>query len=1117
MYPRAKQGGQRQRDLRSPFGRPYGYPAFLATEGPFRHCWFELPFVVTEKGDYRIALALTPPANPGRYADGHRVTVKIDGNLPASQYQNLLVPPLRETAVEEGWVYDSSGEAAGRLFKYVVLREDPRVHLEPGKHQLRLELNCGPVVIHRALLTTRNVCNRADDFCAMYSPASLQLVDRFARKPIIRFDVRVTNPVPFEQTFRVTTETPADIVVSRSKRELTLGANASATLLVTTRLPERAALVKLQVRPVAATEGCAVAELALPLPPHRSRGLVHGGRLDVRATDATKAMIDELRKRHSQWLADPNARYGALAPKSRPAPSDLGLYCWLHREAVSLAADPKAVGRARCPQCSYSYGNIDLESLQSARAYRLLEREMEDLILLTRAAGDERAAHAIRTILAGLAKSGLPLREGFVAPALFVAGDGLDPLDQAKLEGWLSPPVLQQLYDGSFRLPDTLIEAAVTAPRYRNTIFGSRKLKDVQVQARTTPYGRLAGRRVKLTVVLADGNTAWEKSEEVGAGEVGFSFPAEKIPVGSHSVRVDLLSEEGATLATTQLPLRHCGPVAKGMPEVWFDEGNICHLSDKPIFPVGFWLAGKRQPDPVALAQKGISLCLSPMAQHKDQGRLGAFRKGGGLWVPRAAPEIDDPKFDPGQFTGKRDPYRSWPNVLAWLAASPRPLPAPEATQLRARYAAIRNWDAYRPVCVNLVDARQSPVWAAACDVLSAECSVTYFPKDKLPGVPGLSSGSPTPLVDPFPVERSGFDRFYPNLTEIIGKLESARKATGGKKPIWATLTLSRRGGRYPMYHELRCQGYLAIALGARGLLWRSAEPRLTEHPSCYLALLALGGEWRDLVAVLAAPDSEEQPVPTLGKHKSVGRPALYCVTRDVGEKKWLIVVNVLRQKIDFKMRWRWVPEGSKLLVYKEGRHAPISGDGHLTDSVPPFGVNVYTTDLGWHKVPTLAEELAAISKEEATKHAGNLAARAYGGRIRTNLIGKRPALEMIDGARIGPPCALAKAEGKAWINSAAYPDALSGLLYVELSLSQESPVRSVVVHGAAKGEKEVRAYSLEQHDGKQWQPLKAQRKDEKDVITYQVSVAKCQRLRFVAARDKAKGFSCREICVFAK
>lgn len=175
-------------------------------------------------------------------------------------------------------------------------------------------------------------------------------------------------------------------------------------------------------------------------------------------------------------------------------------------------------------------------------------------------------------------------------------------------------------------------------------------------------------------------------------------------------------------------------------------------------------------------------------------------------------------------------------------------------------------------------------------------------------------------------------------------ELPSWLVTTHSKKPLWIAIQAYKKpheGGRFPTPEEYRCQAYLSIIHGVKGIFFYGGSglgkaAGLFNKPaeSHWDYVKQLAGELRDFSPVIMAPSAAEKLQLTPS-----GSPVDFT-TRELDGKAYLIAANKSGQSQ--KARWQGdLLRGKKAVTLFEDHPVQVDGDS-LSDTFPPYAAHVY-------------------------------------------------------------------------------------------------------------------------------------------------------------------------------
>lgn len=274
--------------------------------------------------------------------------------------------------------------------------------------------------------------------------------------------------------------------------------------------------------------------------------------------------------------------------------------------------------------------------------------------------------------------------------------------------------------------------------------------------------------------------------------------------------------------------------------------------------------------------------------------------------------------------------YRDHPAILAWYLNDE--LPRKLVPQLEEYYNQVRANDGAHPCFI----------------VLCTMSEVKYFPNTT--DIMG---------VDPYPIPSNP-------VTLVSQWMDTAMRGVNGHKPTWLVpqafawyqynpqgsdrarkpTEAELKSGRAPTYEESRCMTYLALAHGAKGLIYYCYYDMrvLPQYPEMWAWMKKIGAEVKALSPVLLAPED-------LGTAEFAPADSpIHTKLKRCDGKLYLIAVNAgnAPAEVTFDLKQALPAE---VEVMFEGRKAPTDGT-KLKASFKPLEAHVY--DLG------IAKEQAA-------------------------------------------------------------------------------------------------------------------------------------------------------------
>jgi hypothetical protein len=361
-------------------------------------------------------------------------------------------------------------------------------------------------------------------------------------------------------------------------------------------------------------------------------------------------------------------------------------------------------------------------------------------------------------------------------------------------------------------------------------------------------------------------------------------------------------------------------------PRVYIDRHRRTIVEGKPFFPLGFYLGTIQDADLEKMAAAGFN-CVMPYAFSSmpmaKAGELLDVAQRRGIKVIYSVKDLyaGTNIFPKGGIDGITDAdaavrtiverFRSHPAVLAWYLNDE--LPATMRRALEARYRLVRGLDPDHPTWAVLFQVDELADYRHTCDVLG---------------------------TDPYPIP----DR---PVTMAGDWARKTRDATGGACAFWQVPQVFDWANyhkneppekqRAPTYDEMRAMTYLALAGGAKGLIYYSFFDLQRDRlgfDARWKDVSRLGEEMRSLMPALLAADA---PPPEV---KVGGGPA-WAAFRD-GKRLWVLVTNP--EKLPATMRLA-VPAGVGSVKTVSGRTLAVR-DGTIVEELKPLACETYMMEL---------------------------------------------------------------------------------------------------------------------------------------------------------------------------
>jgi hypothetical protein len=413
-----------------------------------------------------------------------------------------------------------------------------------------------------------------------------------------------------------------------------------------------------------------------------------------------------------------------------------------------------------------------------------------------------------------------------------------------------------------------LLTARVVRPWFRGRIYSKMNLREVEIEARIG-LRDAARQGLSIAAELSDPDGVKLSEEFPVTGPVTtVALPCGSLQPGRYEVRLQLSSGSGEKLASVEgLAVEKLPPADD---ELWFDRNSNLVVNGTPHFPTGFYSvdwAGRmnllpeggytffhtyassrpRRLDPET-SDWDWQDWLDTGAGHGLRSFMGIGYQGDGeesFQAKLAAGELPEAE---GRIKGFIERWKQHPAIGAWYLYDEPSLAGRTPDEMRYLYELVDDIDPYHPKVV---------------------CQVYWSDARFVPWLDVL-------MPDRYPVRGEGSQP----LRSVASAVRSARATVQDEKPVWAVLQWYRyEGGRFPTPREMRCMAFLALAAGAKGILWYGFYQGYKNDSAHWPDVAALGRELRSVedVVLASAPDTEvavepaDAPIEVLVKQSAAG------------------------------------------------------------------------------------------------------------------------------------------------------------------------------------------------------------------------------------------------------
>jgi len=400
-----------------------------------------------------------------------------------------------------------------------------------------------------------------------------------------------------------------------------------------------------------------------------------------------------------------------------------------------------------------------------------------------------------------------------------------------------------------------------------------------------------------------------------------YSFPVVGLGAGDYQMKIKLLNRDKKTLALRKEIFHIMG---HPRPTVKIAQNGNLLINNKPFFPIGMFHA----PISEEYAKAGFNVIHNYAFEgdwYNEARTLASDRKCMtmldkakelGLWSIIGTPRVKLVKND---WEGLRKRFMvlgNHPTVLCYEEEEQMARGVCSFGKMKKWYALIKEIDPDRPVLVGDMPKHHDPKWLFAEDFMDI----------------GIWWWYPFPLKD--------------GQTEIIPPAWLIRNVSAIKKPIWIalqsdTLFVYQSQGLQdadarelakssPTDKEYRCQAYLAIIYGAKGLMYFSS--RVLLFPERWDSLKKLVGELKDMSPVFLSPTSEV-------KIKKTGGDKISTMLKKYNGTYYLIAAN--RDKANSNVTFHFPFQPKKIKVRYEDREISPEKQS-FKDHFSSYEVHIY-------------------------------------------------------------------------------------------------------------------------------------------------------------------------------
>jgi hypothetical protein len=492
-----------------------------------------------------------------------------------------------------------------------------------------------------------------------------------------------------------------------------------------------------------------------------------------------------------------------------------------------------------------------------------------------------------------------------------------------------------------------LAEFDLVYPNYRQMIFPDAGDPEIEVTVHAEEYG-LRPDQLTARLFFAVGHSApLAATHPLKQSRQRFSINVSDQPDGPGSLSVGLFrTADNVNVAGKEWPVQKVSTYQVSRLKVYIDRNNNTIVDGVPFFPLGWYDAPDEQ-HMAEIADSPFNCILDYGTNHKGKEWMTKYldamqRKGLKLIYC-----LNDVYPTATYFKGKSwegsegneniadavvRAYRDHPAILAWYLNDE--LPRKLVPQLEGYYNRVKSNDPNHPCYIVLCNMAEVKHFPSTTDVMG---------------------------VDPYPIPRNP-------VTTVSQWMDTAMRAVNGHKPVWLVpqafawyqynpegsnrarkpTEAELKTGRAPTYEESRCMTYLALAHGAKGLIYYCYYDLrvLPQYAEMWGGMKKIGAEVKALSPVLLAPED-------LGSATfSPADAPIHTKLKRCDNKLYLIAVNAANApaQVTFDLSRAnglhgkpYAPPAQVEVVF-ENRKAPTDG-AKLKAEFKPLEVHVY--DLG--------------------------------------------------------------------------------------------------------------------------------------------------------------------------
>lgn len=569
--------------------------------------------------------------------------------------------------------------------------------------------------------------------------------------------------------------------------------------------------------------------------------------------------------------------------------------------------------------------------------------------------GTETAAEAFFSLVAG--------HEEPIDLVLPVPEPGRNTLSLSVLRN-ISPDTPLAVATRQVELQYKPIEIVVRKPAYRNCIFATQYLREIELDVNVLDAEVAAGQQLLVVMAGEKGEVARQLIENPQAINP-VRFPAGELPDGWYSVAAALAAPDARSsdMETAVSESIHKLPRIEG--EVWLDENGVTHVDGEPFLPFG-WFGGYVDDPPTCntmqnyghgFTEESLRSYLDSVHAAGKKAIIYPYQEFDGTWEWKhfttqtmQQPTLSDAQKQVLEHVIER--FGQHPALLAWYLCD-----EPEARDhspqwYRELHEFMAEHDPYHPCIVLNYGLQGINTYYEGADILMPDCYPNY-------------------RVDAPPRKPTWCTTLWARTAASLRPMWLVPQAFP-----WHDDSDPDHVYRGPTFDELRNQVYQTIAADGKGIICYSRSHWSWACHELNMGVPSMGEELAALKDGLLAPTIPDGVSATTDP----GIEHFYVARKQAGADTYIIAINAedtdaeTPSQVQATLTVTGLGDGT-LYVAGEGR-AVQAREGRLTDTFAPMAVHVYTTNRSQAEAVDVNSTRTRIDEANAARlKPGNLVA----------------------------------------------------------------------------------------------------------------------------------------------